>query len=97
MAAYRLTAEALRELQSGAHFYEHQHPGLGQEFVLEVRRLCRHIVEAPQLGTEVRSDVRRRLLRRFPYAILYALEDSEIVILAIAHQSRRPGYWTSRT
>lgn len=97
MAAYRLTAEARRELRSGATFYEHQHPGLGKDFVLEVRRLCRRVVEAPKLGTEVRPGVRRRLLRRFPYAVLYAFEDSEVVILAIAHQSRRPGYWTSRT
>ena len=97
MAAIRLTAEALRELQSGATFYELQHPGLGKDFVLEVRRLCGRIVEVPRLGTEVRPGIRRRLLCRFPYAVLYALENSEIVILAIAHQSRRPGYWTSRT
>ena len=97
MSGYRLIAEAQRELRSGTTFYEAQHPGLGKDFVFEVRRLCRHIVETPRLGTEIQPGVRRRMVRRFPYAVLYAVENSEIIVLAIAHQSRRPDYWTSRT
>lgn len=97
MAGYRLIAEAQYELRTGVSFYERQYSGLGKDFAYEVRRLCRRIVETPHLGTEVRLGVRRRLVRRFPYAILYAVEDSEIVILAIAHQRRRPGYWAVRT
>jgi toxin ParE2 len=96
MAGYRLIAEAQRELRSGTSFYEAEYPGLGKDFVVEIRRLCRRIVEAPRLGTEVQPGVRRRLVRRFPYAILYAVENSEIIVLAVAHQSRRPGYWTFR-
>jgi len=97
VSGYRLIAEAQRELRTGVSFYERQYPGLGKDFVLEVRRLCRRIVETPLLGTEIRSGVRRRLVRRFPYAVLYAIENSEILVLAIAHQRRRPGYWASRT
>ena len=97
MPGYRLIAEAQRELRSGASFYDAQHPGLGKDFVLEVRRLCRRIVENPRIGTEILPGIRRRLVRRFPYAILYAIENSEILVLAIAHQSRRPDYWSSRT
>ena len=74
MAGYRLIAEAQRELRTGVSFYERQYPGLGKDFVLEVRRLCRRIVETPCLGTEVRSGVRRRLVRRFPYAVLMQLK-----------------------
>ncbi len=96
MAGYRLIAEAQRDLRSGTTFYEAQYPGLGEDFVLEIRRLCRRIVEAPRLGAEVHPGVRRRLVRRFPYAVLYAIEDSEVIVLAVAHQSRRPDYWTSR-
>ena len=96
MPGYRLIADAQRELRSGASFYDAQDPGLGKDFVLEVRRLCRRIVEVTRLGTEVQPGVRRRLVRRFPYAILYVIEDSEILVLAIAHQSRRPDYWSSR-
>lgn len=97
MPGYRLVAEAQREIRSGTFFYEAQEPGLGEDFIFEIRRLCRHIVEAPRLGTEVQSGVRRRLVRRFPYAVLYAIENSDVLVLAVAHQSRRPGYWSSRT
>ncbi len=97
MPGYRLIAEAQRDLRSGTTFYEAQHQGLGKDFVFEIRRLCRRIVEAPHVGSEVQPGVRRRLVRRFPYSILYAVEDSEIIVLAVAHQSRHPDYWASRT
>lgn len=42
------------------------------------------------------DDVRRRVLRRFPYSVIYLLERREIVIVAIAHHKRRPGYWLQR-
>lgn len=44
----------------------------------------------------MRPNVRRRLLRRFPYSILYTVDRDEVVILALAHQKRRPAYWHSR-
>ena len=96
MPAYRLVAEAQRELESGVSFYGATDPVLGEQFALEVRRLCRQIAESPLHGAELSLGIRRRLVRRFPYSVLYAVEASEVVILAIAHQNRKPGYWTSR-
>jgi len=86
MAGYRLIAEAQRELRSGTSFYEAEHPGLGKDFAVEIRRLCRRIVETPRLGTEIKPGVRRRLVRRFPYAILYAIENSEVDQVRYAQQ-----------
>lgn len=96
MTGYRLTTEARDELVAGVTFYESQYPGLGRDFAIEVRRLCRLIVESPAAGLEIRPTIRRRIVRRFPYSVLYATEDDEVVILAVAHQSRRPGYWQRR-
>ena len=96
MPAYRLVAEAQRELQSGISFYDATDPALGEQFALEVRRLCRRIAESPLQGAELRNGIRRRLVRRFPYSVLYAVDASEILILAIAHQNRKPGYWAAR-
>lgn len=93
MRSYRLSSEARGELNAGVSFYNSE---LGQDFALEVRRLCRRIAEAPAAGFEVRPDVRRRIVRRFPYSVLYTVENEEIVVLAIAHQSREPGYWIRR-
>lgn len=96
MSGYRLTNEAREELVAGVTFYESQYPGLGREFAIEVRRLCRLIAKSPDAGIELRPGVRRRILRRFPYSVLYSADDEEVVILAVAHQSRRPGYWRRR-
>lgn len=97
MPGYRLVDEAQRELESGVSFYSATDPVLGEQFALEVRRVCHQIAESPLHGAELRSGVRRRLVRRFPYSILYSVEASGVLILAIAHQNRKPGYWTSRT
>jgi plasmid stabilization system protein ParE len=93
---YRFTAEASADLVAGVSFYDSEYPDLGQDFALEVRRLCRLIAKYPAAGLEVRPDVRRRLLRRFPFSILYILDDGEVVVIAVAHQRRRPGYWHRR-
>lgn len=42
------------------------------------------------------TDIRRRILRQFPYSIFYIVEDDNVVIIAIAHHKRRPGYWLPR-
>ena len=96
MPGYRLVDEAQHELESGVSFYRATDPVLGKQFALEVRRLCQQIAEFPMQGTELRNGIRRRLLRRFPYSILYAVEGQDVLILAIAHQNRKPGYWASR-
>jgi len=57
---YRLTAEACADLNAGVNFYDSEYPGLGQDFALEVRRLCRLIAQSPAGGLEVMPDVRRR-------------------------------------
>lgn len=96
MAGYRLLSEARRELEAAVAFYDSAHLGLGRDFALEVRALCRRIAESPLAGVEVRPDIRRRILRRFPHAVLYAIENDEVVVVAVAHQKRRPGYWERR-
>jgi plasmid stabilization system protein ParE len=96
VARVRLLSEACRELEAAASFYDSESPGLGRDFALEVQRLCRRIADAPMAGTEVRPSVRRRILRRFPYSILYAFERDEVIVIAVAHQHRRPGYWEQR-
>ena len=92
MAGYRLLSEAKNELEAAVSFYESEYPGLGLDFAIEVRRLCRMISESPMSGLEIRPDIRRRILRRFPFSILYIVEGDKVLIIAVAHQSRRPGY-----
>ena len=91
MAGYCFLAEARLELATAVDYYDSEYPGLGQALAREARRLCDLIAEEPLVGQVVRPGIRRRLLRRFPYAVLYSLDDDEILIVAVAHQSREPG------
>jgi len=70
MAGYRLLSEAQRELEAAVSFYDSIYPALGRDFALEVQALCQRIAESPLAGVEVRPEIRRRILRRLPYAVL---------------------------
>jgi toxin ParE1/3/4 len=84
------------ELSDAAQYYETESPGLGTAFLNEVERCTAAIVEHPEAGTLVRGSVRRRLLHRFPYGILYSYTTTSIRILAIMNLKRRPNYWVGR-
>ena len=77
-------------------FYEARSEGLGFEFLDGVQRLIDLVREHPKLGQSVGGGFRRAVLRRFPFSLIYSEEPTEIVIIAVAHQKRRPGYWRER-
>jgi plasmid stabilization system protein ParE len=87
---------AERELNEAAGYYEVESPGLGTAFLKEVERCLRSIDEHPEAGVVIRGCVRRRLLQRFPYAILYSLRPRSIRVIAIMNLKRRPTYWVGR-
>lgn len=88
--------EAEEEFREAACYYETEAPGIGLSFVTEVRRAIRAIIENPHAAAPVGSGIRRNVLKHFPYNILYAVERDLIVIVAVAHQKRRPRYWRAR-
>jgi toxin ParE1/3/4 len=88
--------EAEVELAFAVDFYTERRPQLGIEFVVAVERAIRFARENPAAGTQVRGDLRRWLLRRFPYYMLFREEDDQVFVLAIAHQKQKPEYWADR-
>ncbi len=96
MTATRFLEEAAEELQVAAGFYEAQAPGLGKDFVLESERLCERIADNPLIGSQIRPQIRRCALRRFPFYVLYTIEQDGVVIVAVARHRRAPGYWHNR-
>src|SRR5207249_1661602 len=85
-----------RELNEAAQYYELEKPGLGSSFLREVDRCLRAIEKHPEAGLILLGSVRRRLLRRFPYALLYTVKPDSIRILAVMNLKRRPAYWVGR-
>jgi plasmid stabilization system protein ParE len=93
-----LTPEAEQELVEGALFYAREGGAdLGRAFLLEFERSATLLTEQPQLGAIWRGQIRRLPLRRFPYSIVYDLSKGRVRVLAVAHQSRKPGFWRGRS
>jgi plasmid stabilization system protein ParE len=94
---YWLHPEAKEDLREAAeHYRERAGNSLSQSFFTEFERSIYVLLQHPGLGALWRHGKRRHLLRRFPYSLIYTIAAEEIRILAIAHQSRRPGYWRRR-
>ena len=92
--SYHYLAEI--ELNEAAEYYDRERLGLGGAFLTEVERAAENVLEFPESSPRVASTVRRKLLRRFPYGILYSLRPDEVRILAVMNLKRRPFYWRGR-
>jgi toxin ParE1/3/4 len=79
---------AEHELNEAAQYYDHEDPGLGVAFLDEVDRCLESIQAHPDAGVTLRGEVRRRLLRRFPYALLYKIKPTGIRTLAVMNLKR---------
>ncbi len=77
-------------------YYELEVPGLGLRFREEVKKSIRRICEYPHACPITENSIRKCLLYKFPYKIIYSIENEYIYILAIAHCHRRPDYWIER-
>ena len=79
-----------------AAYYESRAEGLGREFLRRIHKAVLDIEQHPDRWPVVGFGVRRRLVHRFPYGILYKIEADEIVVVSVMHLSRRPDYWIER-
>jgi toxin ParE1/3/4 len=96
MIGYRFLTPAEEEMIEAARYYEAASRGLGDNFLDDVQRVIDKLREYPQAGPAIDNHLRRMLLSRFPFGLIYAVAVNEIVIVAVAHHGRRPGYWHSR-
>ncbi|NTW70238.1 MAG: type II toxin-antitoxin system RelE/ParE family toxin [Chlorobiaceae bacterium] len=87
---------ARQELDDAIQFYEMEFSGLGQSFSEEVKKAVSRIVAYPEAWPLEREDIRKCMLHKFPYTLLYSVEQTDIVIIAVAHQHRKPEYWVDR-
>lgn len=98
----RFSAEAVAELEAAATWYEDQLPGLGGAFIGAIDSTLSRVADWPRSGAPVPAvssdlDVRRVPVARFPHNLPYIVMDEVVVVLAVAHDRRLPGYWKRRT
>ena len=93
---YSFLEAARDELEEVTTHYEEQKEGLGEEFAQEVEKTIQRIVDFPEAWTQLAPDVRRCRTNRFPYGLVYTVQEGEILIVAVMHLRRKPGYWKDR-
>lgn len=95
---YRLIIrpEAEAELAEAFDWYERRVPGLGEELLVAVDTAVGTILSNPLQHPSVHRDVRRALMRRFPYQVLFIIEADTVVVIAIFHGARDPRRWQER-
>lgn len=84
------------EFTEAMDYYEGCEPGLGYDFSIEVFTSIQNIVNYPTAWPVIEEDVRRCLVNRFPYGIIYSIEQDGVFILAVMHLRRHPDYWKKR-
>ena len=93
---YFFHPEADAEFTGAIDYYEAREVGLGYDFALEVNSAIQRIVAYPRSWPVLDGDVRRCQTSRFPYGVLYAVEESQVLIVAVMHLRREPEYWKHR-
>lgn len=84
------------EFEEAAAWYRRTDQDLANDFVVEVEKTADQILANPLIFNARKNQVRRANLSRFPYYIPFRIQEQTIQILAIAHNARKPGYWTDR-
>lgn len=87
---------ALAEYAAAVQYYAEQRREVAQAFITAVETAVDQMQAAPNRYPKISEDVRRCMTRQFPDGILYTIESDYILILAVMHCSRQPGYWQSR-
>jgi toxin ParE1/3/4 len=93
---YVFHPQALTEYAEAVQYYAEQRSEAAQAFIDAIENTVYRIREAPTRWPLIEGKVRRCLTRKFPYAILYKTQPDHILILAVMHTSREPGYWKDR-
>lgn len=93
----RFLKPAQAELDEAIQWYARQAPGLGDAFLIETLAAMKLIEQFPLAWHPLSPEIRRCRLKRFPYSVVYALNEGDLIVIAIAHQHRQPTYWKNRT
>ncbi|NCD26940.1 MAG: type II toxin-antitoxin system RelE/ParE family toxin [Deltaproteobacteria bacterium] len=88
--------EAEAEFLDAIEYYESLESGLGYDFAIEVRAAIQRAEAFPLAWTSLDGEVRRSLVRRFPFGVVYAEDSADLFILAVMHLHRAPDTWKNR-
>ncbi len=93
---YEFARAAREEFLGSIEYYELQQPGLGLAFSEQVQATIERIMEFPDGWTPLDNTFHRCLIKQFPYAVIYTVENQVLIIAAIMNLHRNPDYWRHR-
>lgn len=89
--------EARRELREALGYYREQAGRhIAEDFKLAAMRAAERLLDYPDMGAKIGHGVRRSVLHDYPYTLIYRATAGSLIVIAVAHHSRRPGYWAGR-
>ena len=88
--------DVAKEIKSSYQWYQNQADGLGQDYLSELESSFQTIRELPNTWPKFEMGFRRFLLSKFPFSVIYQSNENTIFVVAVMHNSRKPGYWSER-
>jgi len=85
------------EIKASYQWYEKQAKGLGEDFLAELQQSFGVITQYPNSWPPFGNNIRRFLLNKFPFSVIYSPSEKQILVLAVMHNKKRPGYWIKRS
>jgi plasmid stabilization system protein ParE len=96
MKPLRLLPQAEEEIDEALRWFSEIHPDLAEAFKLDLEHTLQRLLRRPAAWPPHRAGTRRILVERFRYAVVYRDSAAELLVVAVMHQARRPGYWRGR-
>jgi toxin ParE2 len=92
----RFLTVADHEVADAVAWYDQQGNDVSRGFLDDLDRAVRLAKTYPLLATQLEPKIHRLLLVRYPYSLIYGIDNDTLVIIAVAHQQREPSYWANR-
>lgn len=96
MAKIAFHPDVADEIKASYEWYQKQADGLGNDFIVELESACEAIAELPDTWPKFSTNYRRFLLGKFPFSVIYRTNKHSIFVVAVMHNSKKPGYWKNR-
>ncbi len=96
MLEIKFHPDVAQEIKSSYQWYQRQAEGLGEDYLSELESAYDAVCELPETWPKFEKGFRRFLLSKFPFSVIYRIHVSKVYVVAVMHNSRKPGYWNER-
>jgi plasmid stabilization system protein ParE len=96
MRSLIIQPDAESDLAEAYAWYELQRPGLGDDFLLRIESSLESLRVNPEMYPQIYQEVRRKIIRHFPFCIFYIVGQSSVSVIAVLHAKRHPKHWRKR-